>query len=241
MSRFSKGVGRAVSSFALAAVLGSIAPPGIGWADTTIVFQQDFANTPKGAWYPPPQYLMRGPLWIEHTIQTDGTNGPVLTTAGLFQGERVVFPPSIDGTQTNLRYDVDFQRIVALVDTAMMWHVNVDPVSHAQRFYQAAVLHGAEPGAASSWRIQLIEEQPGVGRGFTVETLANVEGPTVSPEAWHHMQVRAEGSDHDNFVVSLDGADVVSAQDSTLRSGRVGLRVGLDSTLWDNVSVGYDP
>src|SRR5262249_9381799 len=106
-------------------VLGALGSASSAHAAPTVAFTHDLSNTPAGWWLPPPSSRTRGRLWVEHPIQVDGSTGPVLSTLGVMGGERVVFPVTIDGTQQSLRYDVDFQRMVPLIDSAMMWHVNV--------------------------------------------------------------------------------------------------------------------
>lgn len=208
-----------------------------------VIFHEDFSTMPYGPWVNPPSagYRLRGEMFTEYPMQRDGLQGPVLTTRGLFQGERVVFPAWVDGAHQSLRFDVDFQRMQAIIDSAVQWHVNVDPATGLQRFYQAALLHGAKPGVAAALKVQLVEESPSEPRGFRVTTLGHAQAPTVTQDGWHHLQIRSSGPAFDEFVVSLDGNDLLAVQDSTLRAGYVGVRVGLDTTRWDNVQVATAP
>ncbi len=216
--------------------------PTLGHAEK-LVFREDFSSMPYGPWQQPPSagYRLRGEMFTEYPVQRDGLVGAVLTTRGLFQGERVVFPAWIDGQHASLRYDVDFQRMQAIIDTAVQWHVNVDATTGLQRFYQAALLHGAKPGVAAALKVQLVEESAAEPRGFRVTTLGHAQAPTLTQEGWHHLQIRSTGTSFDEFVVSLDGNDLLAVQDATLRAGYVGVRVGLDTTRWDNIRVVTNP
>lgn len=241
MRRRSTAVSSVGFASVLAMVLGMAAP-----SDARPVssgFHEDFSDLRFGDWLVPPgeDWVLRGAMMIENVAQPDGTKGPVLTTRGLFGGERVLFPVLVEATPAAFRFDADFQRVAAIIDSAVMWHVNVDPATGAQRFYQAVILHGAKPGVSPTLRIQYVEESERFERGFSVVTLAETHGPTVTPDGWHHWQVRSEGPERDEFVLSLDGVDLLSARDQRLRGGRFGVRVGLDLTRWDNVDITTSP
>lgn len=235
-----------VSSVGFSSVLAialTIAPPPHALARASAAFHEDFSELRFGEWLAPPSegWVLRGAMMIENVPQPDGKVGPVLTTRGLFGGERVIFPVTLATSLASFHFDADFQRVAAIIDSALMWHVNVDPATGAQRYYQAVILHGAKPGVSPTLRIQYVEESERFERGFTVVTLAETHGPTITPEGWHHWQVRSEGSNLDEFVVSLDGVDLLSARDQRLTSGRFGVRVGLDLTRWDNIDITTAP
>lgn len=234
-----------VSSIRFAGVIAAIvmiAAP-LGARAHSSVFHEDFSDLRSGDWLVPPgqDWILRGAMLIENIPQPDGTVGAVLTTRGLFGGERVLFPALTQASPATFRFDVDFQRFAAIIDSALMWNVEVDPATGAQRYYQAVILHGAKPGVSPTLRIQYVEESERFERGFSVVTLAETHGPTITPDGWHHWQVRSEGPERDEFVVNLDGVDLLSARDRRLRGGRFGVRVGLDLTRWDNVDITTAP
>ncbi len=203
------------------------------------VIQEDFESFKVGPWTPPDGVLTRGPLFIEAPEVSPATHTKALATRGLMRGERFVLTPVVDG---NMTYDVDIQRLEQVLDTDLMWRVNVNPESGAQTYYQASIGYGRKGLEPTVCRIQIITEDSIFPSGFVATTLAEADGPILHRDEWHHVQVKVVG-DHgvDTHILSIDGVEVVRAADNTLAGGRIGGRVGGDMTHWDNIVVTSDP
>lgn len=202
------------------------------------VIQEDFESFKVGPWTPPSGVLTRGPLYIEAPEVAGGTRTKALATRGLLKGERFVLAPVVNG---DLTYDVDVQRLAEVLDTNLMWHVNVDAKTGAQRYYQASIGYGRKGLDRTVCRIQLIEEDPTLPSGFTALTLGEADGPIMKRDEWHHVQVKVVHAGDDVHVLSIDGDEVLRVEDHTLRKGRIGGRVGGDMSHWDNIEVSDDP
>ncbi|MBK7973252.1 MAG: hypothetical protein IPK07_08230 [Deltaproteobacteria bacterium] len=202
------------------------------------VIREDFESSQVGPWNPPSGVLTRGQLYIEAPEVAGGTRTKALATRGLLKGERFVLAPVVNG---DLTYDVDIQRLAQVLDTNLMWHVNVDPKTGAQRYYQASIGYGHKGLDRTVCRIQLIEEDPTLPRGFTALTLGEADGPIIKRDEWHHVQVKVDHLGDDVHILSIDGAEVLRVEDHRLRKGRIGGRVGGDMSHWDNIEVTDDP
>jgi len=217
----------------------AIVPGGDARSATRLpVIREDFESFKVGPWSPPNGVLTRGPLYIEAPEVPGGTRSKALATRGLLKGERFVLAPVVNG---NLTYDVDIQRLAEVLDTNLMWHVNVDPTTGAQRYYQASIGYGRKGLDRTVCRIQLVEEDPTLPRGFTALTLGEADGPIMKRDEWHHVRVKVAHAGDDVHILSIDGEEVLRVEDHTLRKGRIGGRVGGDMSHWDNIEVSDDP